>query len=223
VTVASPPDALAENAAQLTAIMLLPLEGAGALATILEDRRKNAVVLGPALGVGEEAQAVVLAALASSAGVVLDADALTSFAGQAERLFTAIRRRPPPVVLTPHEAEFARLFPTFALRPSKVDRARDAAAASGAVVVLKGPDTVVAAPDGGASIADNAPPNLATAGSGDVLAGMVGGLMAQGMTGFDAASAAVFLHGEAGRLAGRGMIAEDLPEGLPAVFTALGL
>jgi hydroxyethylthiazole kinase-like uncharacterized protein yjeF len=221
VTVASPPDALAVNAAHLTAIMLLPMDGPKGLAAILADRRKNAVVLGPALGVGPETAAVATAALASSAAVVLDADALTSFAGANADLAEAIAAREAPVVLTPHEGEFARLFPDLAGLASKVDRARQAARLSGAVVVLKGPDTVVAAPDGRAAIADNAPPHLATAGSGDVLSGMIGGLLAEGLAAFEAAAAAVFLHGEAGRIAGRGMIAEDLPEALPAVFTAL--
>ncbi len=223
VSVASPPDALAVNAAHLTAIMLLPMDGAPGLSAILADARRNAVVLGPALGVGSEARGLVLAALASPAAAVIDADGLTSFADDPAEFFAAIRSRLGPVVLTPHEGEFARLFPEQAERPSKVDRAREAAALSGAVVVLKGPDTVVASPSGRAVIADNAPADLATAGSGDVLAGLVGGLLAAGMAGFDAAAAAVFLHGEAGRAAGRGLIAEDLPEALPRVFTALRL
>jgi hydroxyethylthiazole kinase-like uncharacterized protein yjeF len=216
--VASPPDALAVNAAHLTAIMLLPLDGAAGLSAILADARKNAVVLGPALGVGDTTRALVGAALASPAAVVLDADAMTSFAEGPDRLFLSIRRRDRPVVLTPHEGEFARLFPKLADRASKVDRAREAAATSSAVVVLKGPDTVVAAPDGRAVIADNAPPDLATAGSGDVLSGMIAGLIAQGMDGFDAAGAGVFLHGEAGRIIGRGLVAEDIPEALSQVF-----
>ena len=222
VSVASPPEALAVNAAHLTAIMLLPMNGAVGLTAILADKRRNAVVLGPALGVGEESAKLVEAALSTPAAVVLDADALTSFAGNPERLFNAVKKHRAPVVVTPHEGEFARLFPMFASIESKPERARQAAAASGAIVVLKGPDTVVAAPDGRASIADNAPPALATAGSGDVLAGMVSGMLAQGMPGFEAASAAVWLHGAAARTIGRGLIAEDLPEALPAVFAQLG-
>ncbi len=222
VSIASPPDALAINASHLTAIMLLRMDGQEGLTEILSNPRHNSVVLGPALGVGQPTVDLVQAALASPAAVVLDADALTSFAGAAEALFDWIARRRAPTVLTPHEGEFERLFPDLAGNASKLDRAREAAAASGALVVLKGPDTVVAAPDGRAAIADNAPPDLATAGAGDVLAGMVGGLLAQNMTAFEAAAAAVWMHGAAGEVAGRGLISEDLPEALPRVFTLLG-
>jgi hydroxyethylthiazole kinase-like uncharacterized protein yjeF len=221
VTVAAPLDALPVNAAQLTAIMLLPMEGAAGLAGILADERRNAVVIGPALGLDDQAIDLVMAALASRAAVVLDADALTGFTGKSEKLFELIKGRQGPVVMTPHDGEFARVFPDVAGNPSKVERAREAAARSGAVVILKGPDTVVADPQGHAMIADNAPPQLATAGSGDVLSGIVGGLLAQRMAAFEAAAAAVWLHGEAGLTAGRGLIAEDIPEALPAVFSAL--
>jgi hydroxyethylthiazole kinase-like uncharacterized protein yjeF len=221
VTVASPEESLAANAAQLTAIMLLPMDGAGGLTAILADQRRNVVVMGPALGLDQASIDLVEVALASRAAIVLDADALGSFTGKGERLFGRIKARSAPVVITPHEGEFAKLFPDIAPTESKLARARLAAAQSGAVVILKGPDTVVAAPNGDALIADNAPPQLATAGSGDVLAGMVGGLLAQGMPVFAAASAAVWLHGEAGLVKGRGLIAEDLPEVLPAVFTEL--
>jgi hydroxyethylthiazole kinase-like uncharacterized protein yjeF len=221
VTVATPPDALGINAAHLTAIMLLEMDGPAGLAEILADRRRNTVVLGPALGVGEQAIALVEAALESVAAVVLDADAMTSFAGNGDRLFATVRSRRAPTVLTPHEGEFARLFPDLVGLPSKLDRAREAAAQSGAVVILKGPDTVVASPDGRAAISDNASPDLATAGSGDVLAGLVSGLLAQGMPVFEAAAAAVWLHGEAGKAVGRGLIAEDLPEAMPRVFSEL--
>jgi hydroxyethylthiazole kinase-like uncharacterized protein yjeF len=221
VTVAAPLDALPVNAAQLTAIMLLPMEGAAGLAGILADERRNAVVIGPALGLDEQAVDLVMAALASRAAVVLDADALTAFTGKSEELFSLIKQRQAPVVLTPHDGEFARVFPDLAADPSKIERARLAAARSGAVVVLKGPDTVVADPAGEALIADNAPPQLATAGSGDVLAGMIGGLLAQKMPALEAAAAAVWLHGEAGLSAGRGLVAEDIPEALPEVFSAL--
>ena len=221
VTVASPPDALAANAAQLTAIMLLPMDGAGGLTAILADERRNAVVIGPALGLDKGAVDLVGAALGSPAAVVLDADALTAFTGKGDLLFNIIRGRSSPVVLTPHEGEFRRLFPDLAEKESKLERARLAAEKCGAIVILKGPDTIVAAPNGHALIADNAPPQLATAGSGDVLAGMVCGLLAQGMPAFQAAGAAVWLHGEAGLAKGRGLIAEDLPDVLPAVFTEL--
>src|SRR5581483_3011191 len=206
----------------LTAVMLLRMDGADGLAEILADERHNAVVLGPALGIGDPTGDLVAAALASNAGVVLDADALTTFAGDPEPLFALIRRRRAATVMTPHEGEFGRLFPDLVSLPSKLDRAREAAARSGANVVLKGPDTVVAQPDGYAAIADNAPPDLATAGAGDVLAGFIGGLMAQGMRGFYAMASAVWLHGAAGRAVGRGLISEDLPDALPAVFTQIG-
>jgi hydroxyethylthiazole kinase-like uncharacterized protein yjeF len=220
-TLASPISALDENATHLTAAMVLPMDGSKGLAAILTDERKNVVVMGPGLGLDELTTELVQRALASRAAVVLDADALTSFAGTPERLFGATHGRSAGVVLTPHAGEFSRLFPELSQNPSKVERARLAAEVSGAVIVLKGPDTVVAAPDGRAAIASNAPPQLATAGSGDVLAGIVGGLLAQGMEPFAAASAAVWLHGEAGRSRGRGLIAEDLPEALPDVFAGI--
>lgn len=223
VTVASPPDAVATNAAHLTAIMLRPFGGAAGLARMLEDRRLNAVLIGPAAGVGGETRAMVRAVLASGAAAVLDADALTSFEQRPEDLFEAIAGRPErPVVLTPHQGEFARLFSAVPDMPSKIDRASGAAKLSGAVVVLKGADTVIAAPEGRAIVNANAPPALATAGSGDVLGGIVAGLMAQGMTALPAACAAVWLHGEAGNVLGRGLIAEDLPEALPQVLQDLG-
>lgn len=221
VTLASPPDALAVNAAHLTAVMLRRIDGAAALAEMLTDERFNAVVAGPALGTGDATVDLVEAALATKAALVLDADALTVFRDDPGRLFSQIAAREAPVVLTPHDGEFARLFPDLATLPGKLDRTRAAATRSGAVVLLKGADTTVAHPDGRASIADNAPPHLATAGSGDVLAGMIGGLLAQHMPAFEAVSAAVFLHGEAGNEVGRGLIAEDLPEAVPALFRRL--
>jgi hydroxyethylthiazole kinase-like uncharacterized protein yjeF len=225
VTIASPSEALAVNAASSLAVMVRPVDGAAALAGFLTDRRYNAVVLGPGGGVGQGMRELVMAAFASEASVVLDADALTSFADAPEALFDAIRNRGTGgVVLTPHDGEFTRLFKPLLNSPqvnSKLEKARAAAALSGAVVLLKGADTVVAAPDGRASIAGNAPPYLATAGAGDVLAGMIAGLIAQGMEPSAAASAAVWLHGEAAREFGPGLIAEDLPEALPAVYRRL--
>jgi len=222
VTIASPCEALAVNATASLAVMVRPVDGAHELAAFLADPRRNAVILGPGAGVGKDTRDLVLAALAAHGAVVLDADALTSFADEPEVLTAAIGERSPTTVLTPHEGEFARLFKGVdedAL--SKLERARKAAAASGAIVLLKGADTVVAAPDGRAAIADNAPPWLATAGSGDVLAGMVAGCLAQGMPGFEAAAAAVWLHGEAAAEFGPGLIAEDLPEAMPKVYRRL--
>ena len=222
VTVASPPDAVAVNAAHLTAVMLQPFDGPDDLARILADKRKNAVLLGPALGVGALTQQLVHTVLSTGAATVLDADAITSFAGSHSELFVAIAGMGRPVVLTPHDGEFERLFADTAAG-SKLQRARAAAQRSGAIVVLKGADTVIAAPDGRAAINDNAPPWLATAGAGDVLGGFVAGLLAQSMPAFEAACAGVWLHGAAATAFGPGLIAEDLPEALPEVLRALAL
>jgi hydroxyethylthiazole kinase-like uncharacterized protein yjeF len=220
VTLASPPDAMTVNAAHLTAIMLQLLDGPEGLRVIIKDRRISSLVMGPGLGVGEDTERLVETAQRAGRPLVLDADALTSFADEPSRLFGAIARSEGPTVLTPHDGEFARLFPDIA-SGSRLAQARAAASKSGAVMLLKGPDTVVAAPDGRAAIADNAPPNLATAGAGDVLAGAVGGLMAQGMPAFEAAAAAVWIHGEAAAAIGPGLIAEDLPEALPQILREL--
>jgi len=220
VTVASPRDALDVNAAQLTAIMVREVDEARALSKLLADERKNAFLIGPGYGVGEATRAMVLAALAASPRVVLDADALTSFADDRDTLFNAIKARQAPVVMTPHEGEFARLFGEVP-GASKVDRTRTVAAHSGATVLLKGADTVIVAPSGEAAIDAAGTPWLATAGSGDVLGGMVLGLLAQGMTGFLGASAAVWMHGAAAKIFGPGLIAEDLPEMLPHVLRDL--
>ena len=218
VTIASPRDALAVNAASNLAVMVRPVDGAAELAAFLADRRLNAVALGPGLGVGRATCDLVHAALAGERAVVLDADALTSFSGDADRLFAAIAARQAGTVLTPHQGEYARLFGTDG---SKLDQARAAARRSGAVLVLKGADTVIAAPDGRAAINANAPPWLATAGAGDVLTGLVTALMAQGMPAYEAACAAVWLHGAAATEAGPGLIAEDLSEVLPKVYRRL--
>jgi hydroxyethylthiazole kinase-like uncharacterized protein yjeF len=225
VTIASPREALAVNAAANLAVMVRAVDGPDELAGFLADPRLNAIVIGPGAGVGERTRAMALAALSGERAVVLDADALTSFADSPEALFSAIKSRDASAtVLTPHYGEFARLFkPSFQgpETPSKCDLARQAAAQSGAVVLLKGSDTVVASPAGRISITENAPPWLATAGSGDVLAGFVAALLAQGMPAFEAGSAAAWLHGEAGNESGPGLIAEDLPEALRMVYRRL--
>jgi ADP-dependent NAD(P)H-hydrate dehydratase / NAD(P)H-hydrate epimerase len=225
VTLASPRDALAVNASALTAVMVQAIDTVVEFAELLNDKRLNACVIGPGAGVGERTCDFVLTALSAKRHLVLDADALTSFAGAPDRLFEAIRSEPDPqVVLTPHEGEFPRLFSDISNKHplrSKLERVRAAAERSGAVVLLKGPDTVVASPDGRAAIAANAPPWLATAGAGDVLAGIIAGLLAQGAPAFEAACIGVWMHGEAGREAGPGLIAEDLSETLPAVFRRL--
>jgi hydroxyethylthiazole kinase-like uncharacterized protein yjeF len=227
VTLASPPDAAAVNATHATAVMVAPFASASEFESLLADERRRAITLGPGAGVGSELRKLVAAALTRPAErrtIVLDADALTSFAADAARLKTLVKRGGHGVVITPHEGEFARLFEgasEVGLGDDKLARARAAARFIGAVVVIKGADTVVAAPDGRATIGWDLPPWLATAGSGDVLSGLVSGLAAQGMPAFEAASAAVWLHGACGRAVGEGLIAEDLPEALPGVFRTL--
>jgi ADP-dependent NAD(P)H-hydrate dehydratase / NAD(P)H-hydrate epimerase len=241
VTLVGSASATAINATHATAVMVRAVASDATLAEVLADERRNALLIGPGAGIGAATAGTVLTALSSAAGVVLDADALTSFSADgaeapvkaaglgfvvraepdptAQALFDTVKGRKGSTVLTPHEGEFKRLFGD--LPGSKLDRARQAAAASGAIIVLKGPDTVIAAPDGRAAINDNAPPWLATAGSGDVLAGLIAGLLAQRMPAFEAACAAVWLHGECANAFGIGLIAEDLPETLPQVLRKL--
>ena len=264
VTVASPPAAMAENAAQLTAIMLRQVADAAALTGMLADQRLSALCLGPGMGVGAETRGMVGAALETRRRALLDADALTSFAEDPAALFALTHE---DVVLTPHDGEFARLFPDIAeklsgpARPvppgyhdairdgnvrfkqdlaaynealsgqrgpvfSRVDAAREAAARAGCTVLLKGPDTVIADQIGraavNAAVYDRAAPWLATAGSGDVLAGFVTGLMASHRAPYEAARLGTWLHVECARSFGPGLIAEDLPEELPKVFRGLG-
>lgn len=210
VTIASPTEALATNAAHLTAVMVTAIDDANALRAYLEDARHNAFVLGPGFGVGEKAR--TFAMTLSARRLVLDADGITAFRDDPDGLFVAFAGGDVRLVLTPHEGEFARLFPDLAADPglSKIDRARAAAARAHAVVVYKGADTVIAAPDGRALVNGNAPAFLATAGSGDVLTGIIGAFLANGVPAFEAAAAGVWFHGEAGCRAGEGLTAEDL-------------
>jgi len=219
VSVASPPNAVMVNASHLTAVMVKPFDGVPGLAQFLSDKRLNAVALGPGLGVGGETRALVDVALKSGAAVVLDADAITSFKDDPEALFNRLHEH---CVLTPHAGEFERLFPGLLDEsPSKLEAARTAAAQAGCTVLLKGGDTVIADPGNKAAINAHAPPWLATAGAGDVLTGLIAGLMAQGMTAFEAAACGVWLHGDAAIRFGPGLIAEDLPDMLPQVLAGL--
>jgi hydroxyethylthiazole kinase-like uncharacterized protein yjeF len=224
VTVASPREALAVNAGALTAVMVRPVDTTEEFAELIS-RKVNACVIGPGAGVGDRTRDFTLLLLSAKRHAVLDADALTSFADAPDKLFAAIKAASNThVVLTPHEGEFPRLFSDMSNKHplrSKLERVRAAAERCGAVVLLKGPDTVIAAPDGRAVICANAPPWLATAGSGDVLAGIIAGFLAQGVAAFEAACIGAWMHGEAGSEAGPGLIAEDLPETLPAVFRRL--
>jgi hydroxyethylthiazole kinase-like uncharacterized protein yjeF len=222
VTIAAPPAALAVYQSAEPGNLVTVCEDGSAFGRLLEDERRNAILIGPGSGVGERTRAATLAALATRRPIVLDADAITVFGPAPGELFAAIQG---PALLTPHEGEFRRLFPDLAAVPAKVERARQAAHRSGATVLLKGPDTVIAAPDGRAVINVHASPGLATAGAGDVLAGIAVGLMAQGLSPFAAAAAAAWLHGECAlRFARPGLIAEDLilqiPDALQAVFAA---
>ncbi|ACG77987.1 yjeF family protein [Phenylobacterium zucineum HLK1] len=217
VTVHSPPDALAPNVAHLEAVMLRPFETDQELEQAAA--QVDAAVIGPAAGVSENTLLNVLALARTGAALVLDADAITVFRDDPEELFSVLDRDD---VLTPHPGEFERLFPgLLSGAPERISAARRAAEKAGAVVLLKGADTVVAAPDGRAAVNVNGSPWLATAGSGDVLAGFIGGLVAQGMESFEAACAAAWIHAEAAELHGPGLISEDLPGLAPAVLRRL--
>jgi hydroxyethylthiazole kinase-like uncharacterized protein yjeF len=217
VTVLSPPDALAVNAAHLEAVMLVPFETDQELAEAAE--AAEAAVIGPAAGVNDDTLANVLALARTGAALVIDADALTVFREDPEELFSVLDRDD---VLTPHPGEFERVFPgLLKSAANKVEAAREAARRAGAVVLVKGADTVIAAPDGRAAVNLNGTPWLATAGSGDTLAGFIGGLLAQGMESFEAACAGAWIHAEAGAAFGPGLISEDLPGLAPKVLADL--
>ena len=217
VTVLSPPEALPVNAAHLEAVMLRGFETDLELEQAARD--VDAAVIGPAAGVGEPTLLNVLALARTGAALILDADAITVFRDDPEELFSLLDRDD---VLTPHEGEFERLFPgLLAASPERITAARTAAERAGAVVLLKGSDTVIAAPDGRCAVNGNGSPWLATAGSGDVLAGLIGGLVAQGMESFEAACAGAWIHAEAAELHGPGLISEDLPGLAPTVLRRL--
>lgn len=230
-TLVCPPAALAENAAQLNAVMLMPIATVADLEAVLQDRRKNALCLGPGMGRGQNTRSLVCAALKSNRPIVLDADALTSFEEDRASLFARLHEN---AVLTPHSGEFARLFPEIAGHAEQAGRdkksfgyspmesARQAAKLTGCCVLLKGAVTVIATPDGrielSAALGQRQVPWLATAGAGDVLAGFITGLMARGFSPFEAARAGTWLHVECAKAFGPGLIAEDLPDMLPRVL-----
>ena len=216
VTVASSPDSLPAYAADAPGLLTLPFATAEEFGALLDDSRKNAVLVGPGNGVNRTTHDIVLTAARRGRCLVLDADALTVFGGTPDDLFNALSGS--SCVLTPHEGEFSRLF---RMTGDKLSRAKKAAALSGAVILLKGADSVIAAADGRAAINRNAPPTLATAGSGDVLAGLIVGLLAQGMPPFEAACAGTWLHGQAASEFGPGLVAEDICEALPMVLSRL--
>jgi NAD(P)H-hydrate epimerase len=215
VTLAAPARVWTIYATSLTNAIVRGFKTAEDWCALLSDRRRNVIAIGPGAGVGASTREYVLDALETKRATVLDADALTSFAEAPEDLFRAIQG---PCVMTPHAGEFMRLFD---IEGDKLERTRAAARLSGAVVLLKGPDTVIAAPDGRAIINSNAPPQLATGGSGDVLTGFVAALLAQGMEPLEAAAAGAWLHGAAAATFGLGLVAEDLPDALPHVLQDL--
>ena len=218
VTIAAPAAALAIYRTAEPGNLVVEADDGLAFAHLLDDARRTAMLVGPGAGIEPRTRAGALAALATGRGVVLDADAITVFSGKPEDLFAAVRG---PVLMTPHEGEFRRLFPDLSAAPGKLARVRAAAARSGATILLKGPDTVIAAPDGRAVINVHASPALATAGSGDVLAGLAVGLMAQQLSPLAAGAAAAWIHGDCALRFGRpGLIAEDLVAQIPGAVEA---
>jgi len=225
VTIASPKDAIAVHAAANLAVMVREAEGADGLLALLADRRIGTIILGPGGGVGPKMRAKVHAAISQNRTIILDADALSSFGENPKELFTDLSNHPKStVILTPHAGEFTRLFSSIEETPSvkqKLEATLSASHETDSVILLKGPDSIISSEIGRVMISENAPPYLATAGAGDVLAGIIAGLCAQGMPAFEATAAAVWLHGEAAKEAGPGMIAEDLPEALRPVYRRL--
>jgi ADP-dependent NAD(P)H-hydrate dehydratase / NAD(P)H-hydrate epimerase len=222
VTLAVPSSALLAHAGSPPdALMIRRSDGSEGWKRIVEDTRCNAILIGPAFGVGNNTRQAVEIILNARRACVIDADALTSFAGTLPTLTALINRSSTKVILTPHEGEFARLFNNIPMDLARLERTQNAARHVNAIVVLKGPKTIIASPCGRTVINNNAPADLASAGSGDVLAGIITGLLAQGMPAFEAACAAVWLHSEAGRVAGIGLIADDLPEALSIPLTKL--
>jgi hydroxyethylthiazole kinase-like uncharacterized protein yjeF len=217
VTLLSPPGAVLVNATHLEAVMLTAVKDVPDLLAAVE--KANAVVIGPAAGVGELTRRYVEALAQKGLAMVVDADALTSFKTDPEALFALLTAKD---VLTPHPGEFERVFPgLLETSMNRIVAARAAAARSGAVVLLKGADTVIAAPDGRCAVNINGSPWLATAGSGDVLAGLIGGLRAQGLEAFLAACAGAWIHAAAAESFGPGLISEDLPGLVPGVLTQI--
>lgn len=210
------------NAAQLTSVMVSVFDGPASLGEILtNDPRQNAVLIGPGAGLSQESCDNVAAVLSSEATVIIDAEGMTTFEENPQDLFGMIQSRNAPTIITPHQGEFDRIFPELGNAESKLEQAKRAAEISGAVVIFKGPITIISAPDRLSAVMGNAPPWLATAGTGDVLAGMITGLCAQGMSPFDAAAAAVWMHAELARAFGPGLISEDMPDLLPALLQRL--
>ena len=236
VSITCPDDAVLSHASHLTAVMIKPFDSAGDIEKLLADKRLNAWCVGPGCGVTDQTKSHVLKILAAGRHAVIDADGLSVFEDQPDVIFKASHKashkaskrsskksRITPI-FTPHDGEFSRLFPDLSCHNegyNKLSSARKAAVRAGAVIILKGPDTVIAAPDGRAVITGNAPPTLATAGSGDVLAGICMGLMAQGMDSFPAACAAVWIHGAAAQAFGPGLISEDIEGKIPEILQHL--
>ncbi len=210
-----PQSAFSIYAASMLSVMVKPYADQVTFSHHILDKKIKCFVIGPGAGVNPNTRWQVLQLLQAGKALVLDADALTVFAGNLSALTNAIQS---PCVLTPHEGEFKRLFE---LTEDRIKSTQKAAKLANAIVVLKGAETIIAAPDGNVIVNRDAPPTLATGGSGDVLAGLIAGLLAQGMHAFKAAAAANWVHSQAAKLFGPGLIAEDLPGSVPQVLKQL--